>query len=66
MKSFTGTESLTQLQSIATGIGAGITEAFVVVAFELVKIRMQDKANVWSLKCLTNRRKNTNQLLIAL
>jgi solute carrier family 25 2-oxodicarboxylate transporter 21 len=32
------------------GILAGITEAFVVVPFELVKIRLQDKANV-SLHC---------------
>lgn len=36
---------MTQGLSIATGVSAGITEAFVVVSFELVKIRMQDKAN---------------------
>lgn len=29
-----------------TGISAGIIEAFVVVPFELVKIRMQDKSKV--------------------
>jgi solute carrier family 25 2-oxodicarboxylate transporter 21 len=32
--------------SIATGVSAGLTEAFVVVSFEMVKIRMQNKANV--------------------
>lgn len=29
-----------------TGVSAGITEAFIVSSFELVKIRLQDKANV--------------------
>ena len=37
---------MTQPLSILTGVSAGVTEAFVVVSFELVKIRMQDKANV--------------------
>jgi len=41
-----GREKMTQGLSIATGVSAGMTEAFVVVSFELVKIRMQDKANV--------------------
>lgn len=36
---------MTQPLSVLTGVSAGITEAFVVVSFELVKIRMQDKAN---------------------
>jgi len=41
-----GRKKMTQGLSIATGVSAGMTEAFVVVSFELVKIRMQDKANV--------------------
>jgi len=36
---------LSQMGAIGAGIGAGITEAFVVVPFELVKIRLQDKSN---------------------
>eukprot|EP01114_Cavostelium_apophysatum_P022984 TRINITY_DN8508_c0_g1_i1.p1 TRINITY_DN8508_c0_g1~~TRINITY_DN8508_c0_g1_i1.p1 ORF type:complete len:343 (-),score=56.33 TRINITY_DN8508_c0_g1_i1:40-1005(-) len=36
---------LSQLGSIGAGVLAGITEAFVVVPFELVKIRLQDKSN---------------------
>ena len=36
---------MTQPLSILTGASAGATEAFVVVPFELVKIRMQDKAS---------------------
>lgn len=43
--SLSGQRSMTQGLSVATGVSAGITEAFVVVSFELVKIRMQDKAN---------------------
>lgn len=35
-----------QALSIATGVSAGCTEAFVVTSFELVKIRMQDSSNV--------------------
>lgn len=34
-----------QLLSILTGVSAGLTEALVVVSFELVKIRMQDRRN---------------------
>ncbi len=40
-----GEQKMTQPLSILTGISAGITEAFIVVSFELVKIRMQDKSN---------------------
>lgn len=40
-----GKDKLTQPLSVATGVSAGITEAFVVVSFELVKIRMQDRNN---------------------
>lgn len=36
--------------SVLTGVSAGITEAFVVVSFELVKIRMQNKANAGKYK----------------
>lgn len=35
-----------QLISIVTGVCTGITEAILVSSFELVKIRMQDRANV--------------------
>lgn len=37
-------EHMTQKLSILTGMSAGMTEAFLVVALELVKIRMQDKS----------------------
>lgn len=37
---------MTQPLSILTGVSAGITEAFIVVPFELVKIRLQDAKNV--------------------
>ena len=36
-----GVEKMTQSLSILTGASAGATEAFVVVPFELVKIRLQ-------------------------
>jgi solute carrier family 25 2-oxodicarboxylate transporter 21 len=32
--------------AVGAGVAAGITEAFIVVPFELVKIRLQDKSNV--------------------
>ncbi len=48
--SMTGQRSMTQGLSVATGVSAGITEAFVVVSFELVKIRMQDKASAGKYK----------------
>ncbi|CAF2003098.1 unnamed protein product [Rotaria magnacalcarata] len=38
-------EKMTQSLSILTGATAGATESFVVVPFELVKIRLQDKNN---------------------
>ncbi|KZV91013.1 mitochondrial carrier [Exidia glandulosa HHB12029] len=38
-----GTDKMTQGISIATGCSAGATESIVVVPFELVKIRLQDK-----------------------
>jgi solute carrier family 25 (mitochondrial 2-oxodicarboxylate transporter), member 21 len=39
-----GASKMDQKLSIITGASAGATEAFVVVPFELVKIRLQDKA----------------------
>lgn len=41
----TGKTKMNQPLSVLTGVSAGITEAFVVVSFELVKIRMQDRNN---------------------
>ncbi|SPO24202.1 probable ODC2 - Mitochondrial 2-oxodicarboxylate carrier [Ustilago trichophora] len=43
-KSLTGQEKMTQSLSVLTGCSAGATESIVVVPFELVKIRLQDKA----------------------
>ncbi|KAJ4424936.1 hypothetical protein N0V82_000440 [Gnomoniopsis sp. IMI 355080] len=43
-KSF-GIEKMNQSLSVLTGATAGATESFVVVPFELVKIRLQDKAS---------------------
>ena len=40
-----GADKMTQPLSVLTGATAGATESFVVVPFELVKIRLQDKAN---------------------
>ena len=41
-KSVFGTKQLTQQISVLSGASAGITEALVIVPFELVKIRLQD------------------------
>jgi len=40
-----GQTQMTQGLSVLTGASAGATESFVVVPFELVKIRLQDKAS---------------------
>ncbi|KAI0178655.1 mitochondrial 2-oxodicarboxylate carrier 1 [Hypoxylon sp. FL1284] len=40
-----GVDKMNQSLSILTGASAGATETFVVVPFELVKIRLQDKAS---------------------
>jgi len=40
-----GIDKMTQTLSIATGVSAGCTEALIIIPFELVKIRLQDKAN---------------------
>ncbi|KAJ7318423.1 mitochondrial carrier domain-containing protein [Mycena olivaceomarginata] len=44
---FTGQTKMTQNLSILTGCSAGATESFVVVPFELVKIKMQDKTSTF-------------------
>ncbi|KAI9268993.1 mitochondrial carrier domain-containing protein [Phascolomyces articulosus] len=44
-KKLFGMDKVTQPLAIATGVSAGVTEAVIIVPFELVKIRMQDKAN---------------------
>ncbi|RCH87813.1 hypothetical protein CU097_009844 [Rhizopus azygosporus] len=45
-KKLFGFEKITQTLSIMTGVSAGVTEAVIIVPFELVKVRMQDKANL--------------------
>lgn len=51
-----GVSKMTQGLSILTGASAGATEAFVVVPFELVKIRLQGKhyKSVGALRLYTN------------
>ncbi|KAF8179030.1 mitochondrial carrier [Mycena galopus ATCC 62051] len=44
---YTGETKMTQNLSILTGCSAGATESFVVVPFELVKIKMQDKTSTF-------------------
>ena len=44
-RSLFGMAKMNQQLSILTGASAGATEAFVVVPFELVKIRLQDRAS---------------------
>jgi len=43
----TGESKMTQQLSILTGCSAGATESFVVVPFELVKIKLQDKKSTY-------------------
>ncbi|CAJ0626924.1 126_t:CDS:2 [Entrophospora sp. SA101] len=45
LKKIYGVDKMNQPLSIQAGIAAGCTEAVVIVPFELVKIRLQDKAN---------------------
>ncbi|KAG1200650.1 hypothetical protein G6F35_012356 [Rhizopus arrhizus] len=45
-KKLFGFEKVTQSLSVLTGVSAGLTEAVIIVPFELVKVRMQDKANL--------------------
>jgi solute carrier family 25 2-oxodicarboxylate transporter 21 len=49
-KKIYGTDKMNQLLSIQAGISAGCTEAVVIVPFELVKIRLQDKGNAGKYK----------------
>lgn len=44
-RGLTGSDKMTQSLSLLTGCSAGATESVVVVPFELVKIRLQDKAS---------------------
>ncbi|GAA6062933.1 hypothetical protein JCM10212_005946 [Sporobolomyces blumeae] len=46
-KSAMGTDKMTQGLSVLTGCSAGATESIVVVPFELVKIRLQDKNSTY-------------------
>ncbi|KII90229.1 hypothetical protein PLICRDRAFT_697971 [Plicaturopsis crispa FD-325 SS-3] len=46
--SATGQSKMTQELSILTGCSAGATESFVVVPFELVKIKLQDKSSTFA------------------
>ena len=55
LMNMTGTTKLNQKQSILVGMAAGITEGFVVVPFELVKIRLQDIKSVNKLLSLIER-----------
>jgi hypothetical protein len=43
-----GAQPMTQSLAIITGCAAGATESFVVTPFELVKIRLQDKASTYT------------------
>lgn len=46
IKSTTGAKELTRPYSVLAGVMAGVTEASLIVPFELVKVRMQDKGSV--------------------
>lgn len=41
-----GHDKVTQSVSLMAGVGAGATEAALIVPSELVKVRMQDRSNV--------------------
>jgi len=56
-----GTDRMNQSLSIQAGISAGCTEAVVIVPFELVKIRLQDKGNV-SIKYNNNTSKTNHKI----
>ncbi|KAL4070217.1 mitochondrial carrier domain-containing protein [Scleroderma yunnanense] len=45
---FTGQSKMTPELSVITGCSAGATESFVVVPFELVKIKLQDKTSTFA------------------
>jgi len=46
--SLSGETKMTQQLSVVTGCSAGATESFVVVPFELVKIKLQDKTSTFA------------------
>lgn len=46
-RSLLGTDKMTQNLSLLTGLSAGATESVVVVPFELVKIRLQDRNSTY-------------------
>ncbi|KAG8964464.1 hypothetical protein FRC03_001780 [Tulasnella sp. 419] len=48
-----GVTQMTQNISIITGCSAGATESFVVVPFELVKIKLQDKTSTFKASAMT-------------
>jgi solute carrier family 25 2-oxodicarboxylate transporter 21 len=52
-KKMFGLEKVTQPLAVATGVSAGVTEALLIVPFELVKIRMQDPRNVSVYLCVS-------------
>lgn len=62
-KKIFGFEKVTQSLSVMTGVSAGITEAFLIVPFELVKVRMQDKANV---SCVIERERKRGFIHVVL
>lgn len=47
-KSALGIDTMTQGLSVLTGCSAGATESVIVVPFELVKIRLQDKNSIYT------------------
>ncbi|KAF2448007.1 mitochondrial carrier [Karstenula rhodostoma CBS 690.94] len=63
-----GQEKMTQSLSVLTGATAGATESFVVVPFELIKIRLQDKAQAHKyngmIDCFTKTVKNEGPLTL--
>lgn len=63
-----GKEKMNQSLSILTGATAGATESFVVVPFELIKIRLQDKAQAHKyngmVDCFTKTIKNEGPLTL--
>lgn len=62
-----GKAKMDQQLSILTGIASGLTEAFIIVSFDLVKIRMQDKSSAYknTLDCMA-RIMRVSRICIAL
>jgi solute carrier family 25 (mitochondrial 2-oxodicarboxylate transporter), member 21 len=46
LENFKGSKNLSNSYHIFSGVLAGVTEAFIVVSMELVKVRMQSSQNV--------------------